>query len=153
MKNDFFKFIFILSFIPYLSIFSFIFFGEYYVDDVELHGIQRLLQSLVSFFEYYIYAKPIVPTCLTFQMCYIFRNNSKTMFICSFIPYLFALLIPIYSAFSGIGFIGETFYGYDGFRLGFIMIFLSYIISFPIIPICLIFQIRYIIKNSKKNNV
>lgn len=153
MKSKIFKLIFILSFIPYLYVLSSILFGGYIVNGVELHGIERLSKRIMSDFKYFIYYVPIIPICLTFQMCYIFRKKSKIMFICSFIPYLFVLLLCLQYAIFGGRFLGETlYYGFDGFVIGVFGAFAYYVLRVPILPICLIFQIGYIIiklKNKK----
>jgi len=151
MKSNILKFIFILSFIPYILILYSILFSGYIVNDIELQGTKRLLRSIVSHFHIYVYVKPIIPTCLTFQMCYIFRKKTKIMFICSFIPYLFVLLLALLCAIFGDVFLGETvYYGFDGFELGLFKALIYYIIGFPILPICLIFQVGYIIIKLKR---
>lgn len=147
MKSKIFKFIFILSFIPYIYIVSLILFGGYIVNGVELHGIERLLESIKYVFQKYIALFPIIPTCLTFQMCYIFRRNSKIMFMCSFIPYIFALLTCLQYAFWGVVVFGSKSYGLQGFLAGII----CYVMGIPLLPICLIVQIIVYISNRKKN--
>lgn len=77
MKNKIPKIIFILSFIPYIYILSSILFGKYILNDVELKGIERLMKNIVSSYQYYVYEIPIIPTCLTFQICYLFRKSLK----------------------------------------------------------------------------
>ncbi len=133
MKSKIFKIIFILSFIPYVYILYLILFGRYTLNDIE----------------------PIIPACLTFQMCYIFRRKTKIMFICSFIPCIFVLLLGLQYACFGGHFIGDTlYYGLEGFEIGIFCGFYYYFMVFPIIPICLIFQIGYIIiklKNRKNS--
>ena len=158
MKSKIFKIIFILSFIPYLYILYLILFGRYTLNGIELKGIERLLKNIVSTLQYEIFT-PIIPTCLTFQMCYIFRRKSKIMFICSFIPCIFILVLGLQYAFFGGRFIGDTlYYGFEGFEIGIFCGFIDYFMVFPILPICLIFQIWYIIiklknrKNSLKEN-
>ena len=155
MKSKILKLIFALSFIPYLFILFYILFGKYILNGVELYGIQRLWNILKDIFEEFIFITPILPACLTFQMCYIFKNRTKIMFLCSFIPCLFVLLLGMYGAFFGARFFGETLsYGLDGFFIGIFFAFYYYIFNFPIIPICLVFQISCIIiklKNKKTN--
>ena len=150
MKSKIFKVIFILSFIPYVYILCSILFGRYILNGIEIKGIERLWKNLVAALKYDIIS-PIIPTCLTFQMCYIFRKKTKVMFICSFIPCIFVLLIGLQYAFFGGSFIGDTlYYGLEGFELGIFCGFFYYIVKFPIIPICIIFQIVYLIINLKK---
>lgn len=148
MKSKLFKFIFILSFIPYVYILALILFGGYTVNGVELHGIERLLESIKDVFYMYIALFPIIPICLTFQMCYIFRMNSKMMFMCSFIPYIFVLLTCLQFAFFGVEFLWSKSYGFQGFYVG----MFYYVMGVPIIPICLIVQIILYINNRKKNS-
>lgn len=151
MKSKIFKLIFILSFIPYVFVIYSILFGKYTANGIELNGIERLSKIIILKYHHYTYATPIIPTCLTFQMCYIFRKNSKVMFMCSFIPYFFALLLSLQYAIFGGRFLGETLhYGWNGFIIGIFGIFVYYVIDFPILPICLIFQIGYIIKTKKQ---
>lgn len=151
MKSKIFKIIFILSFIPYAYILYSILFGKYVVNGVELQGVERLLKNISSTLQYEIFL-PIIPTCLTFQMCYIFRGKAKIMFICSFIPFIFMLLLGLQYAFFGGRFLGDTvYYGLEGFEIGIIGGLFYYVIAFPILPICLIFQIWYTIKSVKNN--
>lgn len=153
MKSNIFKLIFILSFVPYVFIIYSILFGKYTANGIELSGIERLSKIIILRYHDYTYAAPIIPICLTFQMCCIFRKNSKAMFICSFIPYFFALLLPLQYAVFGGRFLGETLhYGWDGFVIGLFGIFVYYVIDLPLLPICLIFQMGYIViklKNRK----
>ncbi len=154
MKSKIFKIIFILSFMPYVYILCSILFGRYTLNGIELKGIERLLKNIASTFQYEIFV-PIIPTCLTFQMCYIFRRKTKIMFMCSFIPCIFVLLLGLQYAFFGGRFIGDTlYYGLEGFEIGILCGFIYYFMVFPILPICLIFQIGYIIielKNRKNS--
>ena len=155
MKSKIFKLIFILSFIPYVFLIYSILFGKYTASEIELSGIERLSKIIILKYHHYTYATPIIPTCLTFQICYIFRKKSKVMFMCSFIPYLFALLLSLQYAVFGGRFLGETLhYGWDGFVIGIFGIFVYYVMDFPILPICLIFQIGYlIIKRKNKKHI
>lgn len=155
MKSKIFKLIFILSFIPYVFVIYSILFGKYTASEIELSGIERLSKIIILKYHHYTYATPIIPTCLTFQICYIFRKKSKVMFMCSFIPYLFALLLSLQYAVFGGRFLGETLhYGWDGFVIGIFGIFVYYVMDFPILPICLIFQIGYlIIKRKNKKHI
>lgn len=77
----------------------------------------------------------------------------KLIFILSFMPYVFALLIALKCAVFGVSFLGETlYYGFEGFFIGMIGVWVYYVLRAPILPICLIFQIGYIIiklKNKK----
>lgn len=155
MKSKIFKIIFILSFIPYIYILCSILFGKYTLNGIELKGIERLLKNLVAALKYDIIS-PIIPTCLTFQMCYIFRRKTKGVFMCSFIPCIFVLLIGLQYAFLGGKFIGDTvYYGLEGFELGIFCGFFYYFMVFPIIPICIIFQIVYLIikQKNRKNSI
>ncbi len=147
MKSKIFKLIFILSFIPYVYIMCSILFGGYILNGVELQGIERLLKRSMLDFYYYIYPVPIIPTCLTFQMCYIFRRKTKIMLMCSFIPCIFVVLSGLHYAFFGGQFFGDTlYYGFEGFVIGiFFGGLICYVKCFPLLPICLIFQIGYLI--------
>lgn len=147
MKSKIFKFIFILSFIPYVYILYGILVGRYTVNGVEFHGIQRLLLKTDVVFSMFIAQFPIIPILLTFQMCYIFRRTPKIMFRCSYIPYIFVLLVCLQFAFFGVEFISSKSYGLEGFLLGIIF----YVMGIPIIPICLIVQIILHINIRKKN--
>lgn len=154
MKSKIFKFIFILSFMPYVYILCSILFGKYIVNDVELQGIERLLQNTISNFQCYIYTMPIIPTCLTFQMCYIFRKKTKLVFMCSFIPCIFVLLLGLQYAFWGGRFLGDTlYYGFEGFEIGIFSGFVYYVMRVPLLPICLIFQIGYIVIKLKNKKI
>ena len=82
----------------------------------------------------------------------------KIILILSFAPYVFVLLYGVCSAFFGFGFIFVTSYGFNAFTNG--IIFMTLLLCYyPVIPICLIYQLVYLtvflIKNrlniSKKN--
>ena len=149
MKRKILKIIYFLSFIPYLLMIFSIIFRKYVIGDVELHGIERFWETIKYFFLEDIFY-PIIPTCLTFQMCYIFRNNDKIMFKCSFIPYIFLLLFGVKSAIFGASFIGDKlYYGFEGYYIGVFSTGVYYTIVFPILPIYLIFQIAFIIVKRK----
>ena len=130
---------------------SSILFGTYIIDDAELQVREGLFESIEEAFYCYVYEIPIVPICLTVGMCYIFRNKTKIMFICSFIPCVFVFLFGVISAFNGISLLGESLtYGFGGFWLGiFIASFLCYCLNCPVIPICIVFQIICIIRKLK----
>ena len=151
MKSKILKVIFILSFIPYILIIPTMIFQKHIVNGVELKGLERVIEVLNSYFTEYAYITPIIPVCLTFQMCYIFRKNDKVMFGCTFIPYLFLLLIGLQTAIFGGTFIGDTvYYGLEGFEVGFGGAFIYYSFLYPILPICLIFQIILIVVKLRK---
>ncbi len=140
MKNKVFKIIFILSFIPYLLVLYGICGG--------IIGIFAELKELIRMFEdtYYFSCVmvPFVPACLTFQLCYIFRKKRKIMFMCSFIPYIFAFLVSVREAVSGIPYMNSTvYYGLEAFDIAFYGVLEFY--YFPLLQICLIFQIVLII--------
>lgn len=161
MKIKIAKIIFIFSFIPYILIIPAIIFQKHTVNGVELQGLERVVEVLNSYFIQNAYIIPIIPACLTFQMCYIFRKNGKIMFLCTFIPCLFVLLIALQTAIFGGSFIGDTvYYGFEGFEVGLGVAFIYYALVYPLLPICLISQIVLIVikvrkrkANSKKASV
>ncbi|MDE6519135.1 MAG: hypothetical protein K2K91_01560 [Ruminococcus sp.] len=77
------------------------------------------------------------------------KKIPKIILILSFIPYAFVLLYGVYSAFFGFEFFA-TSYGFQGFSDS-IIIMTILLCYFPVIPICLIYQLVYltvlIIKN------
>ena len=79
MKSKIFKFIFIFSFIPYVYILALILFGGYTVNGVELHGIERLLESIKDVFYMYIALFPIIPICLIVQIILYINNRKKNL--------------------------------------------------------------------------
>lgn len=74
----------------------------------------------------------------------------KILFIVSFLPYLLILLFGIISTFSGITFLFNTIYGFDAFIVSIFFIIYNFFFFIPIIPICLIYQICYLLKNKIK---
>ncbi len=81
----------------------------------------------------------------------------KIIFIISFIPYIGLLIYGIYSMIFGFTFIFSTSYGIEAF-LDSIFILGLLLCVYPILPICLIYQIFYLIrhlvkKHNSKNNV
>ena len=106
MKAKVLKFIYIMSFIPYAYLIYLILFGKFNVDGDELQRTERILGNIVFILKYNIFM-PIIPTCLTFQMCYIFRKKGKIMLMCSFIPCIFVLLLGLKGSFFGASFMGD----------------------------------------------
>ncbi len=70
----------------------------------------------------------------------------KVLFIISFLPFLFILFLGIRDAILGIDILGYMIYGWDAFLHTFWSRIGELIIR-PIIYICIIFQICYILKN------
>ncbi len=142
MKSRVGKLIFVLSFIPYLLVLYGVCGG--------IIGVFTGLKELIGMFEdtyiTFFVIIPIVPACLTIQMCYIFRKKRKIMFICSFIPCIFAVLIAINKAVSGVLYpmTGAMYYGLEAFDIALFRVLEVYT-GFLILPICLIFQIVLII--------
>lgn len=68
---------------------------------------------------------------------------SKIILVLSFAPYVFTLLIGIYSMVDGFDFFFSTSYGFEAFRDStlLMMLMLCYI---PVIPPCLIYQLVYL---------
>ncbi|MDE6519134.1 MAG: hypothetical protein K2K91_01555 [Ruminococcus sp.] len=77
----------------------------------------------------------------------------KIILILSFAPYVFVLLYGVCSAFFGFGFIFVTSYGFNAFTNG--IIFMTLLLCYyPVIPICLIYQLVYLaVFVMKKRNV
>jgi len=70
---------------------------------------------------------------------------AKVIFLVSFIPWALVLLYGMYCAFFGVDFF-ETCYGWDGFLVG-IMIAGGLMCVAPILPVCLVYEICYILHN------
>ena len=150
MKSKIFKILFILSFIPYVYMLYSILCGRYTLNGVEINGIDRILNRAAFVFPYYVRNVPIIPACLTFQMCYLNRKKGNMMFMCTFIPLLFTLLVGLLCVFGGASLMGKPIYGIDGFKLGVAGCLYTYVLIIPIFPICLIFQIGYLISKKAK---
>ena len=135
-----FKVIFILSFIPYLLVLYGICGGIIGV----FSGLKELIRMFEDTYEFCCVLTPTVPACLTYQMCYIFRKKRKIMFICSFIPCIFAFLVAIKESISGIPCMCATYYGLEAFDDAMYGILEIYA-HFKIWQICFIFQIVLII--------
>jgi hypothetical protein len=156
MKDKILKIIFVLSFIPYLVIIGTIaygtIFGIYSVNGVEVKGLEKFLSNIGNAYWYSI-CIPIIPACLTYQMCYINRKKPKAMFLCSFIPCAFVLFMGVIDAIFGISIMSSAnmSYGFEGFQLGVIIGFMIYCTIYPIIPVCMLFQLGCIIYQAVKN--
>lgn len=72
------------------------------------------------------------------------QKAAKIILIISFIPYVLVLLCGIIGAINGAGFFFDTVYGWDGFIIGMLGAVLSMAL---IIPVCLIYQIVYLIRS------
>ena len=155
MKEKLLKIIFILSFIPYLVIVGTIvygtIFGIYSVNGVDVNGLEKFTYYLGNAYWYGIYI-PIIPACLTYQMCYINRKNPRIMFLCSFIPCAFILFMGIIDSIFGVSILSSVnmSYGFEGFQLGVVIGFMIYCTIYPIIPVCMFFQLGCIIYQAIK---
>lgn len=78
------------------------------------------------------------------------QKAPKIIFILSFIPYLLVLISGIAAAIFGAGFFFTNYYGWDGFVLGVIISAMGMTTVIPIIPVCLIYQIAYILRHKIK---
>lgn len=70
---------------------------------------------------------------------------AKVIFLVSFIPWALVLLYGVYGAFFGVDFFGMC-YGWEGFLFG-IMIAGIVMCVVPILPVCLVYEICYILCN------
>ena len=151
MKNKILKILLILSFIPYLYIIYLIFAGKINLNGVELKGGERILENIKNYIPMYTSFIPVIPACLTYQMCFLFRNNTKKLLICSFIPYMFMILVGILYAIFGINVIWDNVsYGFEAFELAIIFQIAVGIMKYPVIPIYIIFQIYVIMRMAKE---
>ena len=75
----------------------------------------------------------------------------------SFIPYLLLLLLGINSAIYGFSFFGTSTYGIEGFMDSITIYGFALVSIFPVIPVCLVYEIfyfiRYMVKKNKIENV
>lgn len=77
----------------------------------------------------------------------------KIILILSFAPYVFCLGYGIYSAIFGFRFLFSTSYGFDAFMSS-IVLTVFFLCCYPVIPICLIYQLVYTaVSVMKKHNV
>ena len=72
------------------------------------------------------------------------RIAAKVFLWLSFLPYAFIIIRAVFSAFFGFSFFFSTSYGWDAFFsaiffTGWILVF-----GFPVLPVCLIYQIIYL---------
>ncbi len=75
------------------------------------------------------------------------QKIGKIIFIISFVPYV---MIPVYGlvcAFVGVDFFFSTCYGLEAFILGIIVAGYTLLLMVPVIPVCAIYQICYLLRN------
>lgn len=80
-------------------------------------------------------------------------NKYKIFFLISLLPYFFIFSYAVYSAINGITYTfiqSHIIYGFDGFLHGLITGLFGLIV-FPILPICLTYQILYFVFRKKEN--
>ena len=75
---------------------------------------------------------------------------SKAIFIASFLPYLLVLIYGIIGAFQGISLFYNNVYGVAGFLYTILFVLCRFTLEIPIIPILIIYQICYLIRNKVK---
>ncbi len=71
---------------------------------------------------------------------------AKRLFIISFVPWLLVPVCGILGAIFGIGFFFSTCYGWEGFFLGTLAALLG-MTMVPVLPVCLVYEICYILRN------
>ena len=71
---------------------------------------------------------------------------AKILFLISFLPWIFVPINGILGAIFGVGFFFNTCYGWDGFLLGVLGALLGMTLI-PILPVCLVYEICYIVRN------
>lgn len=71
---------------------------------------------------------------------------AKILFLLSFLPWIFIPVNGILGAIFGVGFFFSTCYGWDGFLLGVLGALLGMTLI-PILPVCLVYEICYIVRN------
>lgn len=77
---------------------------------------------------------------------------TKIILILSFIPYIFLLFYSIYSSICGFTFFYQTSYGFEGFSDSIVIMGFLLCVYYPIIPVCLLYQIIYLIFNLIKTH-
>lgn len=75
----------------------------------------------------------------------------KIILIASFLPYVWILICGIYSIFSGFTFLFTTSYGFTAF-VDCICVMALVLCVYPVLPICLIYQLFYLIRYLIKKN-
>ena len=73
----------------------------------------------------------------------------KVMLIISALPLIGVFIWAIYNAIFGTGFMGTEIYGFNAFGL---TIVASFFMSIPVLPICIAYQLFYLIRYIVKNN-
>jgi len=71
---------------------------------------------------------------------------AKILFIISFLPWIIVPVNGILGAVFGVDFFFNTCYGWDGFLLGVLGALLGMTLV-PILPVCLVYEICYIVRN------
>ena len=70
----------------------------------------------------------------------------KIWFVISFVPFSLVMLYGMYGAFFGIDFLWSRNYGLDGFLLAVVF---GGIFAIPVLPVCIIWQIIYLVTRRK----
>lgn len=70
----------------------------------------------------------------------------KSLFALTFLPYAAVIFISLMCAAFGIDFFFSTAYGIDGFLLGLLFSVLVMVAFVPVIPVCLVFHILYLLR-------
>jgi hypothetical protein len=76
-------------------------------------------------------------------------NGDRIWFRLSFVPFMLMLLYGVYSAFFGIDFLWSRTYGIDGFLLAMMFGGIALVVI-PVLPLCIVWQIIYIIRRRKE---
>ena len=80
------------------------------------------------------------------------NKKLKIILIVSFVPYILVLLCGILCAIHGVTFIYNEVYGTDAFILGVMALGALLVFYVPIIPVCAIFQVVYLVRRKISKN-
>ena len=75
-------------------------------------------------------------------------NADRIWFRLSFIPFGLIILYGLFSAFFGISFLWSKSYGIDGFLIA-VMCGLIAFVVFPVLPLCIVWQVIYLVRRHK----
>lgn len=83
------------------------------------------------------------------------KKRYRVCFIVSLLPYALVLVYAVYSAIHGIQYSfmvsSNILYGFDGFIYAFVMTLIWNVMIFPILPICMAYQIAYMVTRKSEN--
>jgi len=73
------------------------------------------------------------------------KQRAKIVLWISLLPYVVLIVMGIWHAFFGFTFFSATYYGWEGFINSIFILGWACCVIYPVLPVCLIYQMGYLV--------